>query len=250
MSNFRQAFCVYSKIKQSIMRKVFLFAFILMSFTVLAQETFKDEHFIEVTGTAETEFAPNEITFFIRLREFEENKNKVQLEKLDQDFQKALQNAGIDKKRLTLADAGSKLNRLTRRDKDAFREKSYQLVLNSAAEVEKFLEKMEPVQVSDLMITRVHHTDYEKIKLETKIRALQAAKSKAEALLKGIGSEVGKPLMVREWDNEPVQPYDMQANVRMMKAEEGMMMGGQQESGVEFKKIRLRAQVQAQFEIK
>jgi uncharacterized protein len=232
------------------MRKLFLSAFMLMSFSLLAQENFKGEHFIEVTGSAETEIAPNEITFFIRLREFEENKNKVQLEKLDQDFLKALQNAGIDKKRLTLADAGSKLNRVTRRDKVTFREKSYQLVLNSAAEVEKFLEKLEPVEVSDLMITRVHHTDYEKIKLDVKIKALQAAKAKAEALLKGIGSEVGKPLMVREWENDPVQPYDMTSNVRMMKMEsqdDGMMP---QEPATEFKKIRLRAQVTAQFEIK
>jgi uncharacterized protein len=232
------------------MRKLFLTAFILMSFSLLAQENFKGEHFIEVTGSAETEIAPNEITLFIRLREFEENKNKVQLEKLDQDFLKALQNAGIDKKKLTLADAGSKLNRVTKRDKVTFREKSYQLVLNSAAEVEKFLEKLEPVEVSDLMITRVHHTDYEKIRLDVKIKALQAAKAKADALLKGIGSEVGKPLMVREWENDP-QPYDMTSNVRMMKMEQ-QQDGGMipQEPGTEFKKIRLRAQVTAQFEIK
>jgi uncharacterized protein YggE len=230
------------------MRKIFIIALMLLSFSMWAQspETFKGEHFIEVTGTAETEISPNEITFLIVLREFEENKNKIQLEKLDQDFLKALQSAGIDKKRLTLADAGSKLSRLTKRDKDAFREKSYQLVLNSAAEVEKFVEKLEPVQVSHLVITRVHHTDFEKIKLDTKIKALQAAKSKADALLKGIGSEAGKPLMVREWDNEP-QPYDMQANVRMKAMESS---GMQEEPATEFKKIRLRAQVTAQFEIK
>jgi uncharacterized protein len=232
------------------MRRILFIAFVLISVNLMAQEAFKGEHFIEVTGTAETEVAPNEITFFIRLREFEENKNKVSLETLDKDFLNALQAAGIDKKKLTLAEAGSKLSRLTRRDKEAFREKSYQLVLNSAAEVEKFLEKLEPVQVSDLILTRVHHTDFEKIKLDVKVKALQAAKAKADALLKGIGAEAGKPLMVREWENDPVQPYDMQqANVRMAyKQEEGMMEP--QQSGTEFRKIRLRAQVSAQFEIK
>jgi uncharacterized protein YggE len=233
------------------MRNIFFIAFFLVSFSLAAQqETFKGEPFIEVTGTAETEIAPNEITFLIRLREFEENKNKIGLEKLDKDFLNAIQAAGIDKKRLTLADAGSKLSKLTKRDKDAFREKSYQLVLNSAAEVEKFLEKLEPVQVHDLVMTRVHHTDYEKIKLDVKIKALQAAKAKADALLKGIGAEAGKPLMVREWDHDPVQPYDMTANVRMMsKQAEGVGMEVE-ESATEFKKIRLRAQVSAQFEIK
>jgi uncharacterized protein len=236
--------------KIKIMRRLLLIAFVLVSSGLMAQETFKGEHFIEVTGTAETEVAPNEITFLIRLREFEENKNKVQLEKLDKDFLNALQAAGIDKKKLTLADAGSKLSRLTRRDKDAFREKTYQLVLSSAAEVEKFLEKLEPVQVSDLMLTRVYHTDYEKIKLDVKVRALQAAKAKADALLKGIGSEAGKPLMVREWENDPVQPYDMAANVRMKSMEMNQSMDVAQGSDTEFKKIRWRAQVSAQFEIK
>ncbi len=232
------------------MRKIFLLALTLTSVTAWAQmqETFKGEHFIEVSGVAETEVAPNEITFLITLREFEENKNKVQLEKLDQEFLKALQASGIDKKRLTLADAGSKLSKVTKKDKDAFREKSYQLVLNSAAEVEKFLEKLEPVEVSELVLTRVHHTDMEKIKLDTKVKALQAAKAKADALLKGIGSEAGKPLMVREWDNEPVQPYNMTANVRMKS--QMMESDAAEGSGPEFKKIRLRAQVTAQFEIK
>ena len=233
------------------MRRIFLFALLLMSVNLFAQvqESFKGEHFIEVSGIAETEIAPNEITFLIILREFEENKAKVQLEKLDQDFLKALQSAGIDKKRLTLADAGSKLSRVTKKDKDAFREKSYQLVLNSAAEVEKFLEKLEPVQVSYLTITRVHHTDLEKIKLDTKIKALQAAKAKADALLKGIGAEVGNPLMVREWEQEPVQPYEMNYNVRMMKAEQGMD-AAQETPATEFKKMRVRAHVTAQFQIK
>jgi uncharacterized protein YggE len=231
------------------MRKLFAIVLVLVSFSGFAQEGFKGEHFIEVTGVAETEIDPNEITFLIRLREFEENRTKTQLEKLDQDFLAALKAAGIDKKRLTLADAGSKLSRFRRKDKDAFREKSYQLVLNNAAEVEKFLEKLEPVQVSELFITRVHHTDYEKYKLEVKIKALQAARIKAEALLKGIGSEVGSPLMVREWEEGPIQPYEMNANVRY-KMQDEMMAQAPEEPAMEFKKIRLRSQVTAQFQIK
>jgi uncharacterized protein len=217
----------------------------MLPLAVHAQEVAKGEHFIEVTGTAQQEIEPNEIYVTIRLREFEENKQKTNLEKIDKDFLNALQAAGIDRKRLELADAGSKLDKLTKKEKDAFREKTYQLKLTSANELEKFLTGLEPVKVDFVDVVRLHHTDLEKIKMDLKVNALQAAKMKAETLLKSIGAEIGKPIMVREVDYEPYQPMmNMKANV-MMRDD-----GSAQDSSIGFRKIRLQAQVTAQFEIK
>lgn len=213
-------------------------------------ETFKGEHFIEVTGSAQQEIEPNEIYTLIRLKEFEENKQKVSLEKLDADFMKALKDANIDKKRLELADAGSRLDKFGRKDKDAFREKAYQLKLTSAAELENFLAKLEPVKVSQVSITRLHHSDYEKLKIELKTKALLAARTKAETLLKSIGAEIGKPLMIRDWEVEPYQPVmEMKAaNVRL----QGEMADGgfAPDEAIGFRKIKLQSQITAQFEIK
>jgi uncharacterized protein YggE len=227
----------------------FILLFLAAAVNLRAQEGFKGEHFIEVTGSAEIEIEPNEITMLIKLREFEENRSKVLLEKIDKDFLAALKDAGIDKKRLTLADAGTKLSKFGRKDKEAFREKSYQLILTSAAELLKLVEKLESIQIDQMAITRLHHTDYEKIRLDLKIKALQAARAKADALIKSINAELGKPLMVREWENDPVYPM-AQSNVIMFKdaaMSEGDMA---QEPATEFRKLRLRAQVTAQFEIK
>ena len=230
------------------MRFTIMLFFLFAGLGAFAQEGFKGEHFIEVTGIAQMEIEPNEITMLIRLREFEENREKTQLEKLDQDFLTALKNAGIDRKRLELADAGSKLSKLGRKDKDAFREKSYQLKLTSAAELEKFLEKLEPVKVDQVSIIRLHHTELEKLKLDLKVKALQAAKSKAETLVRSIGGEIGKTLMVREWADEPVQPMmDMSANAYMRANVAG---AGEEDSATSFRKLRLKSQVAAQFEIK
>jgi uncharacterized protein len=229
--------------------KLILFLFLSLPFFASAQqEVFKGEHFIEVTGTANLEIEPNEIYTVIRLKEFEENRQKTLLEKLDTDFLNALKAAGIDRKRLELADAGSSIGKFGRKDKDAFREKTYQLKLTSAAELEKFLEKLEPVKVDLVDITRLYHSDYEKIKLDLKIKALQAAKAKAENLLKSIGAEIGKPLMVRDWEVEPVQPMMQMktANMRLDYAVDG----GQEESTIGFRKIKLQSQITAQFEIK
>lgn len=228
------------------MRLRLLTIFLFAAVSTFAQEVFKGEHFIEVTGSASMEVEPDEIYLFVRLREFEVNKNKVQLEKLDQDFLAAVKAAGIDKKNLVLAGAGSKLDKLGRKDKDAFREKSYELKLTSAAELERFVEKVEPVKVEQMNIIRLGHSSMEKFKTDLKIKALQAAQAKAKALLTSIGSDIGKPLMVRDWEQEPVQP--MYENVRMMAkvADDG----GLAEEQTEFRKLKLRAQITAQFEIK
>lgn len=211
------------------------------------QETFKGDHFIEVSGSAEMEVEPNRIFLLIRLREFEDNKQKVSLEKIDKDFLDALKAAGIDRSKLELSGGGSSIERINKRDQDAFREKSYQLMLTSASELEKLVVKLEPVRVYQSNITRLDHTDMDKFKLDLKVRALQAARIKAEVLLKSIGGSLGKPLMVREWEfgHQPFAGMDMMSNVRLQANEDF-----QQEQPIGFRKIKIREQITAQFEIK
>jgi len=226
--------------------------FCLVMLTMLgarAQEGFKGEHFIEVTGTAKQEIEPNEIYLTVRLQEFEENKVKVTLEKLDKDFLEAVKSAGIDKSKLELANAGSQIGKIGKKDKDAFREKTYQVKLVSGAELEKFLSKIEPVKVTQVMITKLSHTDIQKITMDLKIKALQAARSKAEALVKSIGSELGKPLMIREYDHQPYAGINMTENV-MVRQKNEYGDDDIDEDPTAFRKITLQAQVSAQFEIK
>jgi uncharacterized protein YggE len=227
------------------MKQLVIVLFLILPFVVCAQEMPFKEHFIEVTGTAEREIEPNEIYVMIRIKEFEENRQKTSLEKLEKDFYSAVKEAGIDRNRVELADAGSDLEKFRRKDKEAFREKTFQIKLSSAAELEKFIEKLSPVKVDSVDITRLHHSDYEKLKLELKVEALKIARSKAETLLHAINAQVGKPLMIRDFDFH--QPYmEMTANVRSFK----MQDQAQTEEPIGFRKIKMQAQITAQFEIK
>jgi uncharacterized protein YggE len=226
------------------MKRLILTPFLLLPFFLSAQENSK-EPFIEVTGTAYREIEPNEIYVSIRLKEFEENRQKVSLEKLEKDFYNAVKEAGINRSRVELAGAGSDLDKFRRKDKEAYREKTFQIKLTSAAELEKFIEKLSAVKVDSVDITRLDHTDYEKIKLDLKVEALKAARAKAETLVTSIGSQLGKPLMIRDFDFGP-QPYmEMKANVRMMDAAQSA-----DDEPIAFRKIKLQAQITAQFEIK
>jgi len=225
--------------------KSIFIALLLLPVSLFAQETFK-EPFIEVTGTAYQEIEPNEIYLTIKIKEFEENRQKTSLEKIEKDFFDAVKAAGIDRKRVELADAGSDLEKFRRKDKETYREKTFQIKLTSASELEKFIEKISAVKVDEVNVTRLHHSDYEKLKLDLKIEALKAARSKAEVLVQSIGSQVGKPLMIRDFDF--AQPYmEMNANVRMYKATADM---AQTNEPIAFRKIKMQAQITAQFEIK
>lgn len=222
--------------------KLILVFSLLLSLPAFSQEIAR-EPFIEVTGTAYREIEPNEIYVMIRLKEFEENRQKIALEKIEKDFYNAVKEAGIDRKRVELADAGSGMEKFRRKDKEAFRQKTYQIKLTSAVELEKFISELSPVKVDSVDVTRLHHTDYEKIKLDLKVEALNAAKTKATTLLQSIGSRIGKPLMVRDFDFP--EPYmETNTNMRMMG-----MQSGESENPIAFRKIKMRAQVTAQFEI-
>ncbi|HEU5147772.1 MAG TPA: SIMPL domain-containing protein [Chryseosolibacter sp.] len=227
------------------MKRLILLALMVLPLTLLAQENIQKD-FIEVTGTAYREIEPNEIYVMIWLKEFEEDRQKASLEKIEKDFFNAVKEAGIDRKRVELAGAGSDLEKFRRNDKESFRQKIFQIKLTSGQELDNLIDKLSPVAVDSLNVTRLHHSDYEKIKLDLKVEALKAAKAKAKTLLNAIGAEIGKPLMVRDFDFP--QPYmEMNANVRMMKMDSD---GGMTEDPIAFRKIKMNAQITAQFEIK
>jgi uncharacterized protein YggE len=234
--------------------KSILFMLLAIPAFVSAQESSKRDHFIEVTGTAELEIEPNEIYVVVRLKEFEEGRQKVLIEKLDKDFLTAMDAAGINRNQLSLADAGVQLGRLRWLKKDVFREKTYQVKLTSAAQLEKFIDKIEGVKIDYADVARLHHSEYEKLKLDLKVKALQIAKTKAETLLKSIGSELGKPILIQEINLEPFNPGYLAGNTLYKMKSENVVLrdieSKEEESGIAFKKIRLQMQVNAQFEIK
>ena len=71
----------------------FISLILFISASAFAQEPQPRDPFIEVTGRAEIEVEPNEIYLLVRLKEFEENRQKTSLEQLDKDFLNAMKAA-------------------------------------------------------------------------------------------------------------------------------------------------------------
>ena len=89
------------------MRKVFLLAFALFAWNILANAQESDERYIEVTGSSEIEVVPDEIHFLIQIKEYweeeytgkskkeEDFRTKVPLTVIEKDLRKSLRKIGI-----------------------------------------------------------------------------------------------------------------------------------------------------------
>src|SRR5690606_30350249 len=110
----------------------------------------------------------------------------------------------------------------------------YRIKVADLSKLNAILDAIDPKGIEYSNIDGYDYSKMEDLKKELKIKALQAAKEKAEYLLSAIGSQLGSPLEIQEINNEYYpQPY--RANV-MMKAEAMDAMGA---PDIDFKKIKL-----------
>lgn len=210
---------------------------------------------IEVTGTAEMEITPDEITLNITLREYLRNKNKVTITTLENQLQKAVQEAGIPKENFTIENVfGYNYDQWWRKKKtneDFLTRKQYRLKLNRLDKVNAILAAVDDEGIESVNIASFTHSKMEEYRKQVKMNALKAAKTKAEYLLGAIDEKIGGVLEVQEFNTDhysDVRPE--MANVRMYKSAAADMAGGVPDSNIDFKTIKIRAEIRAVFGIK
>jgi uncharacterized protein YggE len=232
--------------KDMTMKKtLFLICFSLtICSTILGQD---DKRYIIVRGSAESEVTPDIIIISIRLREYEENKQKVTLDKIESDFTSAVTKSKINKDRIVLSDISINSVQQRRRDRDFYAQKTYNINFSKTEDVLTFLENLKSVKIDYLDIAKLSHTEIEKYRLEIKIEALKAAEKKADALLNSVGAKRGKPLLIDESPSEVTdwRPRNMDSNA-LYKIVDNETLGI---SEIPLKKIKLRFEILARFEI-
>jgi uncharacterized protein YggE len=212
---------------------------------------------ISVTGSAEMEVTPDEIYFSISLREYfkERDKNKVEIETLEKQLQAAVNAAGIAKENFQIENIYGNRWQWNQRKKpvDFLESRRYVLKLNNLAKVDDVLSKVDAKGIEYVNISRYEHSKIEQYRKDLKLKALQAAKEKAGYLVQGLGEQLGSVLEIHEMGGTdgyyPPYPVYNRASNEMMKAD---AMGGDmaQESEIDFRKIKLRYEMQAVFAIK
>lgn len=231
------------------MKKLLSVLLLLPLFALAQNNSFSEvEHspYIEVTGTAEKEVTPDEISIRIILQETAE-KNRTTIKELEEKLTAKLKAAGIDLKKLVLQNANSSYQKISRKNNDVINLKEYILKVNSAEEAYKAFVIFDEIQIKDARIVELSHSKIEDYRLEVKLMAVKAAKQKAGDMLSAIGESVDKPLIIREIDETPYVLY--RSNMVSNVAEGGGYASDAAEI-LEIKPIKLQYKVFTRFKIK
>jgi uncharacterized protein YggE len=227
--------------------KNFLLPFaLLFTAAISAQNPAEEKPYIEVNGNGEMEVIPDEIFVSITIRERSANKKTLSVDEQEQNMKNALKNLKIDLKNLSVSGANADFVRVDWRKKGVITQKQYSLKLGNATVLGQVFSELDKLEITDAYVSHVQHSKIDSLRKIVKIRAIKAAKSKADYLLAAIGEKTGKALIVRENDaNYYPQPM-WSMNVRM-KAEDGS--SEPPSDPIDFKKIKVESSIYVKFEI-
>ena len=219
---------------------------------VTSQQTVRK---IVVTGSSETEVDPDEIFVSFVFREYyDQKKEKRGIEKIRVEFLKACEDAGIPKANIRVEGmSGSAYNnwfiRKRKKDPDFMAMVTFTILFNSSNGVDALVPKLNDDAVQNMYIQKVSHSKMETFRKEVKINATRAARDKAEYLAASIGERVGKALLIDENEQSVYYPAMMRSAVSnsAMEISAEEPYGG--DTDVPYKKIKIRYEIRAEFEL-
>ena len=220
-----------------------LAALMVVAASASAQQTEAFPSYIEVTGVAEKEVAPNEIYLSITINE-RDSKGKISVDEQQREMLAALKKLGVKPdSQLKMVDLTSSYFKRG----NALAKAQYELKLGSAVEVAKVWRALDGLGISQVTVTKVSHTDLEKFKAETRTEAIRAARDNARALAEAIDQKAGKCFWIADYSS-PVRTVYAAANLKSRAmVEEASFDVVVEEEGLEFQTINLQHRVQAKF---
>ncbi len=200
--------------------KTTFYAFLFAALFVLssnAQSQNTDTPYIEVIGTADMEGVPDMIYLKITLGEKNSGtKSKISIDEQEDSLKITLTKIKVDLSKLSLSDASSNYVKVTWGKNNVLTTKEYTLLLNDAESLGKTLQELDRLKVNSAYVNKVEHSEILVFKQQVRISAMLAAKAKADYLLNSIGSETGKPLIIRE--QQTIQPNYQYDGIRVRRA--------------------------------
>ena len=203
-------------------------------------------NYIEVSGKANMEVAPDRIHMTITINE-KDYKNTT-LSSVEGKMINQLQSMGIDtKKNLVVKDITSNFKHYFLAKSDVKMSKQYQLTVHSAKQAGEVIIALGQIGVSQINIDKVECSKLEQYKDEVRVKAVKNAKARAELLAEAIGHSVGKALHISENEH----------NFRTYGAPDMMMVKGNvaeteifRVPEIEFEKIKIETTVHVKFQLK
>lgn len=183
------------------------FSLIALIFTILiansqnGTKNFIDQPYIEVSGQSEKEITPNEIYLRIVLDE-KDKKGRVSIEKQENQMLSKLKGLNLDlDKSLSIIDFDGFYKRKFLSANEVSKKKTYQLMVSDGKTLGEVYRVLDEIDISNINITKVSHSDLEELKRDNKINALKTAKAKASDYAKAINQIIGNALFIQEVQN-------------------------------------------------
>lgn len=225
----------------------------------IAQSAPPSTRTITVTGSAEMELTPNEITLAISLEEYyeeeymankkeEEYKTLVPLARLEKELVSHLRSLGIPDSNIRVKDIGNSW----RRHDDTMKQptklrKTFAIVVRDFAMTDRILASLDMKGVSNVWIDKLRHTREHEYRRQLKIDALRAARDKAEYLVESLGKTLGEVVSIAEVSNDNAWPPMYRS--QNLVSNSAISTGDSADDAVESRKIKLRYEMGAVFEI-
>lgn len=209
---------------------------------------------ITANGSAEMEIVPDEIYVQVYLKEYEKKgAGKITIDKIRQDFLTVVRSLGLPDDAVSVSgyDANNFNPWLRKKNKkeELYASITYQVKLRNTTQVDQLVDKLDDNATQNFYISQVSHSKIEEFRKNLKIQAVKAAKEKAQYLADAVNEKVGVAINISEPNEYFPQPVYQMASNRMMKAE-AQTDGASVQPQADFKKMKLRYEVTAVFELK
>jgi uncharacterized protein len=237
------------------MKKVLLvsiFFNVFLTFT-FCQKNFIDQPYIEVSGYADTLITPNEIYLKIIISE-KDTRDKIPVEDQEIKMIAALKSIGINTEvDLTSSDMLSNYKFYLLKSKEVLKSKEYILKVGDAATASTVFIQLEDLEISNTSIQRVDHTNLEDFKNYCRVKAVENAQKKANALLKPLNQNIGNAIYITDVEDLENYKYGnllgsaVGINIRGNRSD---LKQKYEAPKIEFQKIKVTARVGVKFLLK
>lgn len=232
------------------MKNVLLIVLITLSLNAYAQyqgKNFIDHNYIEVTGTAEMEVAPNEI--FLNIIIDEKSLKGKDIEATEKMMIDQLDAIGIDTSTdLVLKDMISNFRYYWLKGTiNSVRE--YQVLVHDTKYAGQVFKGLNSIGISNISIYKAQHSEIQKYKSQVKVLAIKAAQEKAKSLTSAINQSIGKALYIEELNNPLVQDFRRNAMANVALKSYSPPMEEDNVPEIAFEKIKLEHAVLVRFEL-
>lgn len=228
------------------MKRTLIACMLLCCGFISAQGVNSNKHvsYVETSAEVDSLVIPDRIYATILLQE-RDSKGRISIEELEKRMESALNAAGINiKKQLSVLDLGSDFTRYFLRGKDVSKSKVYQLLVYDAKTFSQVLINLEKVKISNVNLSKAKYSKAEELKLLMKQKAVIKAKVQAENLVKPLGQRIGNAFFIQDQlAPDPTVIYSFKSSRRKSQFIEGQGIADR----VEFKKIRISADVKVKF---